>query len=424
LPEAPLLPPIESRFLKATGLCILRSPANDWNVFLKNDRGASGHRHPDALNLVLFANGEDVFPGTGSPRYGHSTYLQWFTHTIAHNTVVLNTTSQRVMPSGKVIEFGYAHEGIGVAQSTVNSEALQGPASGLKNVTPTELRRTLVLLPSGIVDIVRAMPEGETSEKLPDTTIDLPLHFQGSLNMDGKWTASNDELVWAGPNSSKSKVARQGYGLIEDLCRAEDARAVHGRVTQRNGGAVDLWLAPAPETGRVYSATGIGLENALDKRLPMLLQRRVGKRATFAAVYAPWKQTPVVTNATFPASEGEGVAVVIEHAAGKDLVLSLPGAGVFTQSGATLIGTLGASCGMAGGGNQVLLVGRAWKQGATEIALTVSAGQAGAVLVEFSGTEVTVHNLGEKTVEGRVKLSSDGKWMVFAAAPSESVAVR
>ncbi|AKC82095.1 hypothetical protein IMCC26134_03635 [Verrucomicrobia bacterium IMCC26134] len=424
LPEAPLVPPTDSRFLKATGLAILRSPENDWNLILKNDRGQSGHRHPDALNLSLFANGEEVFPGTGSPRYGHSTYLQWFTHTIAHNTVVLNTTSQKVMPSGKVIEFGYAHEGIGVAQSTANSEALQGPASGLKDVTPTALRRTLVLLPSAIVDIVRATPEGDNAEGLPDTTIDLPLHFQGSLNMDGKWSASNDELVLAGRDNSKSKVARQGYGLIEDLCRAEDASAVHGRVTQRNGGAVDLWLAPAPETGRVYSATGIGLENALDKRLPMLLQRRVSKRATFAAVYAPWKQAPVVTNATFPASEGDGVAVVIGHGAGKDLVLSLPGAGEFTQAGATLNGTLGASCEMAGSGKQVLLIGRGWKQGEVEIELTVSAGQAGAVLVEFSGYATKVNNLGDKAISGRVKLSSDGKWMVFAAAPSESVAVR
>jgi hypothetical protein len=419
LPIEPLPQPGDSQFLKASGLCILRSPENDWNVVLKNDIGLSGHRHPDALNLILFANGEEVFPGTGSPSYGHPTYRAWFSQTIAHNTVVLNATSQEVSPSGKVIEFGYAHEGIGVAQSTATSAALQGSPAALKNASPTALRRTIVLLPSAIVDILRAAPEGANPEVLPDNTMDLPLHFQGTLSMAGKWPASQDALLLEKHPNSTRKPPHQGYGLIEDLCRADDPSSVRGRLTQANGGAVDLWLAPAPEGGAVYSATGVGLETTVDKRLPMLLQRRVGKRTSFAAVYAPWKQAPVVTRATFPASEGEGVAVVIEHGAGKDLVLSLPGDGEFTQAGATLTGTLGASCERVGGGKQVLLVGKAWKQGALEIELP--GGRAGVVLVDLSLTRVSVRNLGTEAIEARVKQVSNGAWTAFTVAPLASV---
>jgi hypothetical protein len=320
--------------------------------------------------------------------------------------------------NNRVIEVNFMAV-LGVAQSAATSAALQGPADALKNASPTALRRTLVLLPYAIVDIVRATPEGANTGALPDNTLDLPLHFQGTLRLAGKWPASHDALVLKKHPNSTQRPPHQGYGLIEDLCRAEDATSVRGRLSQAKGGAVDFWLAPAPEGGAVYSATRVGLESTLDKRLPMLLQRRVGKRATFAAVYAPWKQAPVVTRATFPAPEGEGVAVVVEHGAGKDLVLSLPGEGEFTQAGVTLSGTLGASCEVAGDGRRVLLVGKAWKQGALEIELL--GGRAGAVLVDLSLTGVSVRNLGTEALEARVKLVANGAWMTFRVAPLASV---
>jgi hypothetical protein len=234
LPDMGLGAPSESRFLKSSGLAILRSDDNDWNVVLKNDRGSSGHRHPDALNLVLFANGEEVFPGTGSPNYGHSSYRQWFSQTIAHNTVTLNQNSQRKYPYGKEIEFGYSGAGLSVVQSHASSRALQADPHLLKDAVGIQLRRTVVMLPSCIVDIVRSATDRRSdspSGDFPETIVDLALHLNGELKLDGKWTAYDKSLISEGRKRPKSKAPNQGYDLIEDSRLAKDPSGIRAFAT-------------------------------------------------------------------------------------------------------------------------------------------------------------------------------------------------
>jgi len=421
LPKEGLEPPTESRFLKASGLAILRTPGKDWNAVLKNDIGVSGHRHPDALNLVLFANGEEVFPGTGSPSYGHPSYKAWFSQTIGHNAVTLNQNSQRIYPWGKELEFGVAGGGLSVVQSHASSRALQADPHLLTHAVPIQLRRTLVMLPSCIVDVTRSATDyrGDSPRgDFPKTIVDMALHLNGTLNMDSIWGSFNESLISEDRILLNDRAPKQGYDLIEDVRLANNPSPVHGRLSQTQGGGVDIWLAPAPEGGQVYTATGLGLPGSLEQRMPMILQRRQANETVFAAVYAPWKDAPQVKQVTFPAKAGDGVVAKIEHAVGTDIVLSLPEFGELSAEGITLNGILAARCEMKDG-HKVLLIGKSLQTGDLSLELEAS----GAILFESEGGLKRGYNLSETLVKGRMKTSARGEWVNVELGPSEKFEV-
>lgn len=91
---------------KKGGIGIIRSgdEATQQALVLKNTTHGMGHGHFDRLNFLLYDNGFEVFPDYGAARFlniesksgGH--YLKenntWAKQTIAHNTIVINETSQ------------------------------------------------------------------------------------------------------------------------------------------------------------------------------------------------------------------------------------------------------------------------------------------------------------------------------------------
>ena len=406
-----------SVFLKPSGLAILRAPGKDWNAVLKNDFGEGGHRHPDALNLVLFANGEEVFPGTASTSYGHSSYRQWFSQTIAHNTVTLNQNSQRIYSWGKTIEWGYSGAGLSVVQSMASSRALQADPHLLTNTVPIQLRRTLVMLPACIVDITRSSTDYKADSPrgdFPETVQDMALHLNGVLTMDGQWTPWNEPLISNDRKIPKDRAPSQGYDLIADVQIADDPSHIHGRLVQKNGGGVDLWFSAAPEKGKVFTATGLGLPGSVDKRMPMILQRRQANETVFAAVYAPWKDTAQVEKVTFPAVKGSGAMAKIKHVDGVDIVLSLPESGELSVEEITLKGTLAARCEVKGG-YKILLIGQSLRTG--DVSLEMEA--AGAILLESSGGVVKLSNLSETSVKGFITTSASGERASFELEASE-----
>jgi hypothetical protein len=406
-----------SVFLKPSGLAILRAQGKDWNAVLKNDFGEGGHRHPDALNLVLFANGEEVFPGTASSFYGHSSYRQWFSQTIAHNTVTLNQNSQRIYSWGKTIEWGYSGAGLSVVQSMAGSQALQADPHLLTNTVPIQLRRTLIMLPSCIVDFTRSSTDYKADSPrgdFPETVQDMALHLNGVLTMDGQWTPWNEPLISNDRKIPNDRAPSQGYDLITDVQIAADPSHIYGRLVQKNGGGVDLWFSAAPEKGKVFTATGLGLPGAVDKRMPMIIQRRQANETVFAAVYAPWKDTAQVANVTFPAVKGSGAMAKIKHVDGVDIVLSLPESGELFVEGITLKGTLAARCEVKGG-CKILLIGRSLRTG--DVSLEMEA--AGAILLESSGGVEKLSNLSETSVKGFITTTASGGRAGFELAASE-----
>jgi hypothetical protein len=177
---------------------------------------------------------------------------------------------------------------------------------------------------------------------------------------------------------------------------------------------VDLWFSAAPEKGKVFTATGLGLPGAVDKRMPMILQRRQANETVFAAVYAPWKDTSQVENVTFPAVKGSGAMAKIKHADGVDIVLSLPESGELSVDGITLKGTLAARCEVIGG-YKILLIGQFLRTG--DVSLEMEA--AGAILLESSGDVVKLSNLGENGLKGFITTSASGERAGFELDASE-----
>ncbi|MBF0197773.1 MAG: heparinase II/III family protein [Planctomycetes bacterium] len=397
-----------SQFMKASGLSILRSPGHDWNIVLKNDRGSSGHRHPDALNMILFANGEEIFPGTVTPSYGHKSYNHWYKQSISHNTITLNQRKQRVFPRNKEIEFGIQGGMISASQSHASSRALQNDPHKLKDAKPIQLRRTVVMLPSCIVDITRSSTDikGDSLKgSFPETIQDMALHVNGELTMEGEWEEHDQSLIDAERINKKNRAPMQGYDQIRDLRRAKINSTVKGRVHQRTGGKVDIWLSPAPEGSQVFQGKGLGLPKSIDQRMPMLIQRRVGDVHSFVSIYAPWKETKKVHDVEFHS----GNALTVHHTKGKDRVLSLEKSGELSQGNMSLKGTLGVACDV-NDGREILLLGKSLKVDDFQLILE----EESAIWLKLNKEKVILMNLKQSLIKGRYKINTKEEWIEFA----------
>ncbi|HTJ79772.1 MAG TPA: heparinase II/III family protein [Rariglobus sp.] len=414
-----------SSFLTDSGLSILRTPLSDWNVFLKDDFHSSGHRHPDALNLILYANGSEALPGTASPSYGNPAYLQWFSQTIGHNTVTINTHSQRMSPKEKKMEIGFSWEGLAAAQASAAD--VQGDKKGkIAPETPVALRRTVLLTPHAVIDLFRVTPKEPASDKTPVNQIDWALHLNGTLTLDTPTQSTTDTLIpierLNAPQGARQYWPHQGYKMINDLKTiAAPSDGLHGTLTQENGGKVDLWISPAAtKDEKVYSAEGPGLPISLDHPLPMLLRRDSANALVFGAVYAPFKDTPTVSAVRFPlmSSDHRGAAVEVVHHDGTDLVLSLPETGTLTAAGATLVGTLGCRIELAQGARMVLLSGQKWQD--AEIALTLD--QPGSVIVKRESDQIRIHNASGISISGDLRLPGQKFAKHFQLQPGKDIA--
>ena len=413
-----------SSFLRASGLAVLRNTESDWTCLLKNDQSESGagHHHPDALNLILFANGEDAFPGTGTTGYGHYSYQQWACQTVSHNTVTLNTQSQRLDSGDKHMEFGFSGFGLSVVQSTAGNLERKLIDDGC----PARLRRTVVMTPHGIIDVFRvARDENRLAKdvtKTPINLLDWTMHLWGDLTFDCELKTSSDALISKQrlenePNGGD--VPHQGYKYITDLKQLiADTKPVHGRLTQPGGGKVDFWLSPSPAGAKVYQALGLGLETDVDKKMPMLIQRRKANDTVFVAVYAPFKNQPGVQSVQFVklSADGKEVAVQLTHGDGKDLVLSLANPGKLEAAGASLEGTFGCRSAVAGGSTLLALVGKTWNDGDILVSLSGN----GAIVIEAGSSGIRIHNGADQPVSGNIEIKSLNIKKSFSLKAGES----
>ena len=76
-----------------------RKPPDSTAVALSYGPYGGGHGHPDKLNLVLYAQGRQWLPHFGSMPYESTGKAEWTSHTVSHNTVVVDGISQR--PAGQ-----------------------------------------------------------------------------------------------------------------------------------------------------------------------------------------------------------------------------------------------------------------------------------------------------------------------------------
>lgn len=100
---------LSSDLMTGYGLALLRDGEEKeertlWVYYGRN----TGHGHTDRLNLGLYAFGLDLLPDLGYPEHARVWPKRsgWTNHTISHNTVMVDRTSQNSSYSGKIRYFG------------------------------------------------------------------------------------------------------------------------------------------------------------------------------------------------------------------------------------------------------------------------------------------------------------------------------
>lgn len=99
-----------SENLSAYGLALLRYGSESSGVGLSMYYGhGGGHGHYDSLNFEMFAFGHRIMPDLGYPEYAsahHKKRFAWTSHTISHNTVLVNERRQANKEAGRIQAFG------------------------------------------------------------------------------------------------------------------------------------------------------------------------------------------------------------------------------------------------------------------------------------------------------------------------------
>ena len=247
LPEATPAP-CHSTNYTASGYAILRQGcAVDSTWFcLKYGPHGGGHGHPDKLSFVLYNHGRVIAPDPGTALYGAAVQEEWYRTTLAHNTLVVDETSQ-APAEGKCIAFS-------ADAPTPYVAAEAGPIyKGVRFI------RTAVSLPEDVVlflDLVQC---------------DRPRCLDLAYHQTGQWTSPLGGAPWDAPRKA-------GYSRL----RAATSREISGAVTlgtrAASGGEVTATLAGNGPT-RLIMATGPG--QRVTDAVPVLLFRRTAQAAAF-----------------------------------------------------------------------------------------------------------------------------------------------
>jgi hypothetical protein len=261
LPERPLAG-LKSLIFDNLGYAILRGEDGGGHTFLLMDYGPHGgsHGHPDKLNLILFADGDEL---AGEPqvfRYEDARHADWTRPTIAHWTVSVDERSQ--MPTtGKLLAFHDA-----------------GAVKLMRGVCHTAypgvgLDRTVVQMPGYLVDVYHCWSRTQH-------LYDYPLCFRGSL----------DVVKSEGLKPMSSSVVR-GYKhiLVGEPLKTDTAWRGVWKCDVAPASLVEATVLPGEGT-TVYAGAVPG-----DRHQAVI--RRQGTATTFLAVIDPYKDADAVKSA-------------------------------------------------------------------------------------------------------------------------------
>jgi hypothetical protein len=260
--------PKESANLEGNGFAILRNGEDKDRRYLYLDYGIMGgeHGHPDRLQIGYYANGQNWIVDPLNESYFNPNLQLWYRQTIAHNTVVLNQTSQR-WANGYGSFFG-ALPGLQVASGS--SETIYPGA---------KLTRTLLQVDDYFIDLFDvACPEKRI--------IDWPLHSFGKLAIS-RVKLSPEPADRFGP-----QPGIPGYDQLTEIYSALTDEAWSATFTTDKGDhlsvkgiaekGTQVFQAMTPPIGGFYKQMVRDRE-----RLPMLMCRRVTDTTRFAhAIHA------------------------------------------------------------------------------------------------------------------------------------------
>ena len=242
-------PPLASRNFVSSGYAILQRGAGQQATWLclKYGPHGGGHGHPDKNNFILYARAQVLFPDPGTRPYGSPLHAEWDRVTMAHNTLLVDETSQS-QATGKSLAFG--SDG-GVDYAMTDAGAVYPGVSFIR--TAALLRENLVVF----VDRINA---------------DRPRTFDLAVHHAGQW----GKLPEGKPATLPGK---EGYQHLRDVSARDLVEGVALPLDLAGGQRSAIVLAGGDAT-EVITATGVG--RSTEDRIPVAIFRRRARQTTYA----------------------------------------------------------------------------------------------------------------------------------------------
>lgn len=246
-------PPVTSEVLPDIGFATLRAVGSDHTVAVKFGPHAGGHSHFDRLNFISYAYGRVQAVDPGTQYYSFPTYKTWDRVTVAHNTIVVDETSQ-AESVGRLLEW---HPGPEVS------------AIRLEDTT--------------------SYP-GVRLERLLVHTADYTLDVFAAEATDGR--AHRFDWIYHNAGISSTPLALKPYAVLpqkngyQHLSNPQSAETAAGwsAVFTQKGSTLHLRMLGAPGT-TVVMGTGMGQD--LSVPVPFAMARREGTKARFVTLLVP-----------------------------------------------------------------------------------------------------------------------------------------
>ena len=316
--------------LPSYGCAILRSGGAPNSRALSLYYGRNlGHGHKDTLNIELFAQGLDLMPDLGYPEHATDwpSRYEWSSHTISHNTVVVDRKKQKDSVIG---DPHFVAEGKGVSAAEVSAD---------KPYPQTSLyQRTVALIDlsdkdSYLVDIFRVKGGKEHM-----CSIHGP---EGDVETEGLNLVTQPKGTLAGENvepfadlglAKDYGVNATGYQYLYDV-RRDAHPSAQPSITYK---VVDTWhLLKEPKDvrfrvnilsppGEVILAHGDPPQNKVGnpRRLQYILLPNKASKSTFVSVLEPYVGARTISKIERK-DDGDTVTITVTTASGRvDTIVS------------------------------------------------------------------------------------------------------
>jgi Heparinase II/III-like protein/Alginate lyase len=284
---------LASVLFPGAGHALLRRGKTDSAALLTFGTYTGFHSHFDMLNFIYYGRGEQLGIDSGrsiSQAYRLPIHPDWYKNTLSHNAVVVDGKAQdtKVGASGKLLLYAETPEYAAAA------------ASGDVACRGVKHARLLLLFDTYLLVL-------DELEARRGRSFDWFYHHAG-------------ESVRAPRGAKKVNVARRGAGYEY----VKNARSVKlaGEVKLRFAGEkIDNCMTLAAG-GATELVTGDGPFGSVLIRSPLVIARRRGKRAVFAATFEPvkGKQKPQIRSVVCE-REGKSLVVTVARRGGEDRVV-------------------------------------------------------------------------------------------------------
>jgi hypothetical protein len=282
LPTPDVVASSGSRNSEGSGYAILQrgSGADSTWLCLKYGPHGGGHGHPDKNSFVLYARGKILATDAGTHAYGSSLHRDWDKTTLAHNTLIVDETSQ-ASASGKCLAFG-SEQGVDYAITEA------GPIyNGVK------FTRTAAMLTPDLVLFV------DQIEADAPHTFDIAYHQIGEWEAKGPTFSSSNELKpWKAPPAV-------GYSHVTQAF----TRTVNTNELILASVAASDWHPAIAVLGNEPTEVikGYGILKTTEDLAPILIQRRRAKSSAF--VWAISVDGSPVTLRAFDVKDENGIVL-------------------------------------------------------------------------------------------------------------------